>query len=120
VTVTKHKFAAQLYTVQGEAERDLLGVLRKCKAMGWAGVQMAGTHGNDTAELAAVLKETGLSVAGTHISLYRLENDLGAVRAETTLFGTKDIVCPYISESLRNEAGFNGQGHLERCSQAGS
>jgi sugar phosphate isomerase/epimerase len=102
----KHKFAAQLYTVRNELEKDFPGVLRELKKMGWAGVQISGLRGYSAEEIAAVLKETGLGTAGMHVGLDRLQNDLAGVLKEAVLFNTKDLVCPNMPKELKNEEGY--------------
>lgn len=101
----RDKLAAQLYTLRAECQRDFPGVLRACKDMGWAGVQISGLHGWDPREIAAVLWETGLGVAGMHVGLDRLQHDLAAVLAEAELFGTQDLVCPSVPAPLRHAEG---------------
>lgn len=102
----RHKFAAQLYTVRNELEKDFPGVIRDLKKMGWAGVQISGLRGYSAEEVAAVLKETGLGTAGMHVGLDRLRNDLEGIIAEAKLFHTKDLVCPSLPGELQNEAGY--------------
>lgn len=102
----KQKFAAQLYTLRNELEKDFPGVLRDLKRMGWAGVQISGLRGYTAQEIAAVLKETGLGTAGIHVSIDRLRDELDVVLEEARLFNTKDIVCPYLPENVRNAEGY--------------
>ncbi|KMJ58898.1 xylose isomerase [Bacillus sp. LL01] len=99
----EHKIAAQLYTVRDLLERDFIGVLKELKEMGYAGVEMAGLYGHDPKVVAAALKELGLSVAGMHVGVDRLRNELPAVLAEAELFGTKHLVMPYVVEEDRTE-----------------
>ncbi|WP_404445179.1 sugar phosphate isomerase/epimerase [Sutcliffiella horikoshii] len=99
----KHKIAAQLYTVRDLLEKDFIGVLKELKEMDFAGVEMAGLYGHDPKEIAAALKELGLSVAGMHVGVDRLRNELHAVLDEAELFGTKHLVMPYVVEEDRTE-----------------
>lgn len=102
----RQKFAAQLYTLRNELEQDFPGVLRELKKMGWGGVQISGLRGYTAQEIAAVLKETGLGTAGIHVSIDRLREELNVVLEEATLFNTKDVVCPYLPESVRTVEGY--------------
>ncbi|WP_419955242.1 sugar phosphate isomerase/epimerase family protein [Neobacillus niacini] len=102
----KHKFAAQLYTLRNELEKDFPGVLRTLKNMGWEAVQIDGLFGYPAEEIAAVLKETGLKVAGMHVSLDRLNNELKTVLREADLFGTTHLYCPYLDEEYLNVDGY--------------
>ncbi|MCG1021686.1 sugar phosphate isomerase/epimerase family protein [Sutcliffiella horikoshii] len=99
----KHKIAAQLYTVRDFLEKDFIGVLKELKDMGFAGVEMAGLYGHDPKEIAAALNELELSVAGMHVGVDRLRNELPAVLDEAELFGTKHLVMPYVVEEDRTE-----------------
>lgn len=103
----KHKFAAQLYTLREELKRGIRPVFKELKKMGWAGVQISSLpSGYDPEEIAAALKENALGTAGMHIPLNRLAEDLEEVLKEADLYHTKDIVCPFLPEELRNEEGY--------------
>ncbi|MCU6709923.1 sugar phosphate isomerase/epimerase [Paenibacillus sp. J5C_2022] len=100
------KLAVQLYTLREACSSDFHQVLRDLKAMGWGGVQLAGYHGHAPAELAAFIQETGLQVAGMHVSLGRIKHELEELVHEAGLFGTRDIICPSLPVEMRNEAGY--------------
>lgn len=102
----KRKFAAQLYTLRDELKNDFPNTLRTLKKMGWEAVQMDGLHGYSPEEIASVLKETGLVVAGMHIGLERINDDLDAVLKEAELFQTKDLFCHYLDESMQHVDGY--------------
>lgn len=102
----KKKFAAQLYTLRNELELDFPGTLRTLKEMGWSAVQISGLRNHTKEQIAAALQETGLKTAGMHVPLDRLRGDLAEVLAEAQLFQTKDLICPFIADDLRNEAGY--------------
>jgi sugar phosphate isomerase/epimerase len=102
----KQKLAAQLFTLRDQVKDDFPGVLRDLKDMGWSGVQISGLFGYSKEEIASVLEETGLRTAGIHAGIDSLRGDLQTVVEEADLFGTKDIVCPYIPEGLRNEESY--------------
>src|SRR5699024_7407121 len=77
------------------------------KEMGWEAVQISALpEGYDPNEVALALKENNLAAAGMHISLDRLQSDLDGVLKEADLYGTKDIICPFIGDELRNETGY--------------
>lgn len=102
----EHKFAAQLYTLREQCEQDFPGVLRDLKQMGWHAVQISGLRGYRAEEISQVLEETGLRTAGLHISLEMINKQLPEVLRQAELFGTKDLVVPFLPESLRNELGY--------------
>ncbi|MCJ7842574.1 sugar phosphate isomerase/epimerase [Lederbergia sp. NSJ-179] len=103
----EEKFAAQLFTVREELAKGIAPVFREIKKMGWAGVQISALpQGYDPQEVADALQENQLRTAGMHISLDRLENDLDNVVKEADLYGTKDIVCPYLPGEYQTEEGY--------------
>src|SRR5690349_5604291 len=66
--------ALELYTVRDETKRDFAGTLRRVAQLGYDGVEFAG-YGDLTAqEMSALLAETGLRVAGTHLGLDALQD----------------------------------------------
>lgn len=103
----KKKFAAQLFTLREELKEGIRPLFKTLKEMGWDAVQISALpEGYDPHEVALALKENNLATAGMHISLDRLQTDLDGVLQEADLYGTKDIICPFISEELRNETGY--------------
>ena len=59
--------ALQLYSVRHEMKKDFLGTLREVKAQGYDGVEFAGLHGNDPAQVAAWCDEIGLTPISAHV-----------------------------------------------------
>ncbi|MEK4440790.1 MULTISPECIES: sugar phosphate isomerase/epimerase family protein [Niallia] len=102
-----NQFAAQLFTVREELKRGITPVFKELKEMGWDGVQLSALPaGYDPHEVAKSLQENNLGTAGIHIPLDRLENDLDQVVEEVKLYNTKDIVCPFLPEDVRNQDGY--------------
>ncbi|HUT75199.1 MAG TPA: sugar phosphate isomerase/epimerase [Armatimonadota bacterium] len=73
--MAKIPIALQLYSVREDCARDLPGTLQAVAAMGYAGVEFAGYHGRDAAELRRMLDDLGLKVAGTHLHVDALVGD---------------------------------------------
>ncbi|MBS4178987.1 sugar phosphate isomerase/epimerase family protein [Lederbergia citrea] len=108
----EQKFAAQLFTVRNELAKGIAPTFREIKKMGWAGVQISALPADhDPQEVADALRETGLRTAGMHISLDRLENDLENVLKEADLYGTKDIICPFLPKEYWNVEGYKKLKH---------
>lgn len=103
----ERKFAAQLSTVHKEMqEHGVRAIFEKIKEMGYAGVQLSVLpQGYDPHEVASALKDNELGAAGFHVLLEKLQADLPGILAEADLYGTKDIICPFIPGSKHNEAG---------------
>ncbi len=57
----------QLYTVRDEAAKDFAGAMRRVAALGYAGVELAGTGGLSAAAMKDLLAETGLALVGSHV-----------------------------------------------------
>jgi sugar phosphate isomerase/epimerase len=102
----KQKFAVQLFTLRKECEGDMPGMLRKLAKMGWAGVETAGLYGHSAEEIAAVLQETGLYVAGMHVSMERLRSELDVVLEEARVLNTRHLICPSVPHELRHPDGY--------------
>lgn len=101
------KFAAQLFTVREELKEGIRPLFKQLKEQGWPAVQISALpEGYDPKEVALALEENDLKAAGMHISLDRLESDLEGVLEEADLYGTKDIICPFLGQDLQNEAGY--------------
>ena len=98
------KVALQLYTVRDVAEKDFVGTLKAVAQMGYRAVQMAGTFGLSAGELKKVLDDLGLTVAGTHVALDLLEDDLDREIAYYREIGTVDIVVPFLKPERRASA----------------
>lgn len=102
----KHKFAAQLYTLRNELEKDFSGTLRELKKMGWDAVQISGLRGHTAEEIAETLQETGLKTAGMHIGLSEINSNLEEVLHLAKQFNTKDLIVPSLPEEYQNELGY--------------
>lgn len=124
--MTQPKIALQLYTVRDVAEKDPVGTLKAVAAVGYPAVQMAGTYGMSADDLRTVLDSLGLAVAGTHVALEALEENLDREIAYYRTLGTSDIVVPFVKQERRQDAA----GYREiaaslnrlgaRCREAGA
>lgn len=94
------RVALELYTVRDETRRDFVGTLRRVAQIGYAGVEFAGYGGLSAQEMAALLAETGLLVAGTHLGLDALEGQ----QLDASIRYCQDIHCSCIVlPNLANE-----------------
>jgi sugar phosphate isomerase/epimerase len=98
--------ALQLYTVREDAARDFVGTLDQVAAIGYVGVELAGYGPLAPPALRAKLDALGLIVAGSHVALARLENELDAVIAECRTLDCPTVVCPVLPAERRSEDGF--------------
>ena len=57
----------QLYSAREECAKDLLGVLKHLKALGYDGVEFAGFYGHTADEVRDMLDESGLVAFSDHV-----------------------------------------------------
>lgn len=114
--------ALELYTVRRETQADFAGTVRTVAEMGYDGVEFAGYGGLSAEEMRALLEETGLQAAGSHVGWDALQRDI-----EREIAYCQAILSPYLvlasapGEYRENVAGmapfFERWG--QRCRQAG-
>jgi len=75
----------QLYTLRDECAKDFFGVLKTLADIGFAGVETAGLHGKNPAEVAKVVSDLGLKVSSAHTSIPSSENIAELVDTAGTL-----------------------------------
>lgn len=102
--MAKIPVALQMYTVREDAGRDFVGTLRKVVALGYAGVEFAGTGGMTAPDLKRLLDDLGLQVAGSHVGLDTLEGALDAALEYNLTLGNRFVVCPWLPEDRRRDA----------------
>lgn len=98
----KKSIALQMYTVRDYAERDFLGTIKRIAAIGYQGIELAGTYGVDSHKLKEVLDSIGIKVCGTHIPIEFLENNFEELVEYNMHIGNKNIVCPWLPEDKRD------------------
>jgi len=95
----------QLYSIRGEAAKDLPGVLKAVAEMGYQGVEFAGYYGHKAEDIRKLLDENGLKCCGTHTGLNTLseENFQATVDFNKTL-GNKYLIVPSLPGANRESA----------------
>lgn len=109
------KLGIQLYTVRESLKTDFKGVLRELAAMGYQGMEFAGMYGDmEPVELAAFLKEIGVSACGMHLPLESIldENNKCYEYAEA-------LGCRYLITSLASKFIEEFDSIVEKCNEAG-
>ena len=96
--------ALQMYTVRDHSAEDFAGTMKQVAAMGYDGVELAGTGGLSADQLSDLLAECGLKCFGGHVGLDALEGDLDGSVAYYKQLGTPWITIPYLAENLRGDA----------------
>jgi sugar phosphate isomerase/epimerase len=97
--------ALQLYTVRDQTAKDYAGTVRQVAKMGYHGVEFANPK-PPHAELKALMKETGLKVAGGHEGLPGLEDNLDTLITEYQDLGCSFITLPSIPGEWREAKDF--------------
>lgn len=83
--------ALQLYTLRKAANADFPSVLRRVAEIGYRGVESVGLFGHNPAEIAGILKDLGLEVCSSHITMPNRENVQQIVETEQALGNTRVI-----------------------------
>ena len=87
----KFPVAIQVYSLRKEAEANFYGTLKKIKAMGYDGIELAGTYGHSSAEIREMCQDLGLVPLSAHVPYVDLVED-----TEGTLKCYADIGCSYV------------------------
>ncbi len=83
----------QLWTVKGDAEKDLDGTLRKLYALGFREIEFAGYYGKTPADLGKLMKGIGFSLVSTHAGADDIASSGDKIIADAKALGLKYIIC---------------------------
>src|SRR5579859_8146043 len=106
VFMSNSSIGLQLYTVRDQTQLDFKKTVRRVAEMGYDAVEFAGYGDLPSKEMAALLAETGLRTAGSHVSLDRLEHDLDGELNYCLDIGCSYLIIPYLAAEWRTAAGF--------------
>lgn len=97
----------QLYTLRDLTGKDLPGVLKQLKQIGYAGVELAG-YGNlkTAAEVRKAVDDAGLVVSGAHVGIDGLLTDPGKFAEEHRTLGNTHVICPWAPLDGKTEAEY--------------
>jgi len=85
----------QVYSVRGEAEKDLAGVLAQVAEMGYDGVEFAGYYKWPAEKIRKVLDQHNLKCCGTHTGLNEMTGERFAKTVEfNKIIGNKNLIAP--------------------------
>jgi sugar phosphate isomerase/epimerase len=90
---SKIPLGIQMWTVKGEAEKDLEGTLRKLYALGFREIEFAGYYGKTAADIGKLLKSIGLTPVSTHAGADLIASSGEQVIADAKTLGLKYIIC---------------------------
>jgi sugar phosphate isomerase/epimerase len=86
----------QLWTIRDECDRDLEGALRTVGSQGYDGVELFQLHGHDVEQVREWLDAANLGVAGCHVGIEAVENELSRVAGELRVLGTDRAAIAWI------------------------
>jgi xylose isomerase domain-containing protein len=99
--VKKLPIALQLYSVRDDMAADFEGTLRKVRELGYDGVEFAGLHGRQPAEVRRLLAENGLAAVSAHVPIDELAADIPGVVGAYKEIGCAYIALPWMDEERR-------------------
>ena len=109
------KLGIQLYSVREPLKDDFKGVLRELAKMGYQGMEFAGQYGDmEPAELAAFLKEIGVSACGMHVGLDSILNSGDKCYQYAKAIGCKHLITSLCGNFIKDFDLLVG-----KCNEAG-
>lgn len=87
------KIAMQAYSVRDAAEADFVQCMKDLKAMGYEGVELAGTYGMTAVRIKEILDEIGLVLVSAHVGADLMWDD--ALMADCAATGMQYIAVPW-------------------------
>jgi sugar phosphate isomerase/epimerase len=111
--------ALQMYTVRDESAKDFVQTFKRVAGIGYRAVELAGTGGFSAKDLKALLTDLNFAVAGSHVSLQQLENDLDSALDYNQELGNKNVVCPWLPEE-RRKSGDDYRALADTLNRAGA
>lgn len=101
IVMKKALIGYQVYSARENAEKDLLGVLKQLKELGYDGVEFAGFYGYTAEQIKAMLDETGLVAFSDHVPYAVIIEDMYKVISDHVKIGCKYIAVPFLMEEYR-------------------
>ena len=91
----------QIYSAREDAQKDLPGVLKYVKSLGYDGVEFAGMYDYTAKEIRAALDEAGLIGISAHVPLAVIKEDMFKTISDYKTIGVKYIAVPYTDNDCR-------------------
>ena len=96
-------YGLQLYSVRDITKDDFEGALRQVAEMGYTTVEPAGFFGHSADDVAAMLKNYGLTCCSTHTGFGQLKDNFKETVAFHKAIGCNDIILPSAPWSNKEE-----------------
>lgn len=103
------KIGVQVYSVRDFAEKDFADTMKKIRAMGYDGVELAGSYGLEASYIKKVLDDTGLIPFSAHVPMVDMYEKPEETFSFYRAIGLSYIVVPYMNEEYRP-----GNGSFDR------
>ena len=113
---TMPNLAVQMYTLR-TLQTPPDEILAAVAAIGYQGVELAGTYGLTASTLRDLLQSHGLRAVSAHVSLDALEADLPGVVSYHKTIGNDVLVVPWLPEALRGADSASWQKLGERLAK---
>ena len=97
------QYGLQLYSVRDLTKTDFEGALRQVAEMGYSMVEPAGFFDHKAEDVAAMLKNYGLTACSTHTGFALLKEDLKGVIDYHKAIGCSDIIIPSAPRGKKEE-----------------
>lgn len=91
----------QIYSAREDAAKDMPGVLKQLKKLGYDGVEFAGFFGHSAEDLKKMMDDNGLIAISNHAAVSLIEKDMFGVIAQHQALGCKYIAVPYLEDFRR-------------------
>ena len=108
----KFPVGLQLYSVRDDMEKDFEGTVAKVAAMGYDGVEFAGTFGKTAREVKTVCEKYGVTPVSAHVPFADMQKDPEGVAKYYSEVGVTQVVIPWLGEEFR--PGTDGYGEFRR------
>lgn len=99
------RIGLQLYTVRDAMKTDFEGTIAKVAATGYKEVEFAGYFDHSPKDVRALLDKNGLASPSCHAGYDVVEKNWPETLEAAKIVGHSYIVCPWIDEKQRAEAG---------------
>lgn len=114
----------QLYTVRDQTAQDFKRTVQRVAEMGYSAIEFAGYGSLMSRDMAALLADTGLRAAGTHIALSTLEQNIESELNYCLDIGCPFLVMPFLPPEMRNAESIHALAIRlnragQRCQQRG-
>ena len=94
-------YGLQMYSIRDMASENYEAALKTVAEMGYAMVESAGFFGHSAEDIAAMLKNYGLTLCSTHTGFNLLEEDFAGTVAFHKTVGCADIILPSVPFSTK-------------------